>query len=331
MMKAAYGVVLAFTLVTMTLRAAADPLPSWNDTAAKAELIKFVHAVSRETSPQFVPPAERIAVFDNDGCLWAEQPVYFQLLFALDRVRAMAPDHPQWSAEPAFKAAIAGDVPALMATGKEGLMKVIAASHAGLTTEEFADAVAAWLKTAQHPTLGRRLIDCVYQPQLDLLDYLRANGFKTFIVSGGGVDFLRVFAEEAYGIPPEQVVGTRLEATYAMQDGVPVIVKRPTLDLLNDKAGKPVAIHQHLGRRPLLAFGNSDGDREMLQYTTIPRNADDTTPRLGLILHHDDDEREFAYDRDSHIGRLDAALDEATEQGWVLVSMKRDWAEVFAR
>ncbi|MEM1208329.1 MAG: HAD family hydrolase [Planctomycetota bacterium] len=313
-----------FLLLALAPLAAGDPLPSWHDTEPKAAIVAFVEAVTDENADTFVSPAERIAVFDNDGCLWAEQPVYFQLLFAIDRVQAMADDHPEWQNEEPFKSALAGDMHGLAAGGKEGLAKLLAASHANLTVDEFQADVADWLATARHPTLDRPYTSLVYQPQLELLDYLRANGFKTFIVSGGGVDFVRVFSENAYGIPPEQVVGTRLEAELQQRDGVPVIVKLPAISLVDDKAGKPVGIHQHIGRRPIFAAGNSDGDLQMLQYTAAGDG-----PSFGLLIHHTDADREFAYDRDSHVGKLDQALDAAPDYGWTVVDMANDWATVF--
>ncbi|MEM0915045.1 MAG: HAD family hydrolase [Planctomycetota bacterium] len=313
-----------FVLLAIAPLAAADPLPSWNDTEPKAAIVAFVESVTDEGADTFVPVAERIAVFDNDGCLWAEQPVYFQLLFAIDRVKAMADDHPEWQDEEPFKSAIAGDMQGLAAGGKEGLAKLLTASHANLTVDEFQADVADWLATARHPTLDRPYNELLYQPQLELLDYLRANGFKTFIVSGGGVDFVRVFSEDAYGIPPEQVVGTRLDAKLEIRDGKPVIVKLPAISLVDDKEGKPVGIHQHIGRRPIFAAGNSDGDLQMLQYTSAGDG-----PSFGLLIHHTDADREFAYDRDSHIGKLDQALDAAPDYGWTVVDMADDWAVVF--
>jgi phosphoglycolate phosphatase-like HAD superfamily hydrolase len=307
----------------------ADPLPSWNAGASRSAILEFVERVTRAGSPDFVPPGERIATFDNDGTLWAEQPVYFQALFALDRVRAMAVDHPEWNSQEPFQSAIAGDVKGLMATGKEGVEKVLVVAHANVTAEEFAKSVQDWLATAKHPTTGKPFTEMVYQPMLELLDYLRAHQFKTFIVSGGGIDFLRVFAEQVYGVPPEQVVGTQIDAEFEMRDGVPTISKTAKLVLVDDKAGKPVGIYRHIGRRPVFAAGNSDGDLQMLQYTTIARGAGDTTPRFGLIVHHTDAEREWAYDRESHIGRIADALDEAGTRGWVVVDMKKDWSTVY--
>jgi phosphoglycolate phosphatase-like HAD superfamily hydrolase len=308
---------------------AGDPLPSWNEGPTKAAIVGFVKKVTKKGSSGFVPEAERIATFDNDGTLWAEQPMYFQLIFAIDRVKAMAADHPEWKDTEPFKSAVAGDMKGLMATGKEGLAKVLAASHADMTAEEFAEAVRQWTETAEHPTTGRRYTEMVYQPMLELLDYLRASGFKTFIVSGGGIDFMRVFAERVYGIPPEQVVGSQIDAEFELRGGIPTIVKTPRLVLIDDQEGKPVGIYRNIGRRPIFAGGNSDGDLQMLQYTTIARDSSDTTPRFGLIVHHTDAEREWAYDRGSHIGGLDEALDEAGQRGWVVVDMKKDWGRIY--
>jgi phosphoglycolate phosphatase-like HAD superfamily hydrolase len=306
-----------------------DPLPSWNDGEAKKALVAFVARVTREGTPDFVPPDERIAVFDNDGTLWAEQPAYFQLLFAVDRVKALAPDHPEWRATEPYQSVLAGDMKAMVAQGEKGIVRIVAATHSGITTGEFNSIVRDWLATAKHPTTGRLYKDMIYQPMLEVLDYLRASGFKTFIVSGGGIEFLRAFAEEAYGIPPEQVIGSSGKVMFEMRDGVPVLVKQPEINFIDDKEGKPVGINQHIGRRPIIAFGNSDGDLEMLQYTTISRGRDDTTPRFGLIIHHTDAQREWAYDRDSHVGRLDKALDEAKTRGWVVIDMKADWKVIF--
>lgn len=323
------AVALLSLLVVAAVARAADPLPSWHDTPAKARIVAFVEQVTAEGTPGYVPPDQRIAVFDNDGCLWAEQPMYFQLLFTIDRIRAMASEHAVWKDEQPYKAAIEGDMNALAASGKEGLMTLIAATHTGMTVEEFNQSVRDWLDTARHPTLGRRYDRLIYQPKLELLAYLRASGFKPFIVSGGGVDFIRVFAQEAYGIPPEQVVGSRLGASFEVRDGIPVVVKQPDDLFIDDKAGKPVGIHQHIGRRPILAVGNSDGDYQMLQYTTAPRDAADTTPRLGVLIHHTDADREFAYDRESHVGKLAQGLDDGPRFGWLIVDMKTDWARVF--
>lgn len=315
---------MAILACVAVLARAQDALPSWNDGPSKQAIMDFVEKTTTEGSPDFVPPAQRIAVFDNDGTLWAEQPAYFQLLFAIDRVKAMAKDHPEWQEQEPFKSAIAGDMEALLASGKEGLAKILAASHTGMTTEEFADSVRQWLDTARHPTTGKKYSEMVYKPMLELLEYLRANGYKTFIVSGGGIDFLRVFAEEVYGIPPEQVVGTSVAATYEVRDGVPVLIKQPEGLFIDDKEGKPVGIHQHIGRWPVFAAGNSDGDFQMLEYTTAGDG-----PRFAMVVHHTDAEREWAYDRDSHIGRLERGLDEADERGWAVVDMSADWKTVF--
>jgi phosphoserine phosphatase len=301
-----------------------ETLPSWNDGPAKAAIVAFVAEVTKPGAPQFVAPAERIAVFDNDGTLWVEQPMYVQLAFALDRVKELAPAHPEWKEREPFKSALAGDLHAVAATGEKGLLELVMASHTGNTSEEFAAIVERWLATARHPKLGRPYTECVYQPMLELLAYLRENGFKTFIVSGGGVEFVRPWAERVYGIPPEQVIGSSVRTQYELRDGAPVITRLPELDFLDDKAGKPVAIHKFIGRRPILAFGNSDGDFEMLEWTTTGPG-----PRLGLLLHHDDAEREFAYDRASPFGRLARGLDEAAARGWVVASMQRDWKRVF--
>jgi phosphoglycolate phosphatase-like HAD superfamily hydrolase len=322
----------ALLLWSMAVAAAAQPgeaLPSWNDGAARSAIVDFVKRVTTADSPGFVAPEERIAVFDNDGTLWGEQPLYFQAFFALDRIRAMAADHPDWRTTEPFKSAIAGDVKGLMATGQEGVMQVLLAAHSDVTAEDFAESVRDWVATARHPQTGMPFTRMVFQPMLELLDYLRASDFKVFIVSGGGVDFMRVFAEEVYGVPPEQVVGSTLDAEFQMRDGVPTIVKTPKLMLMDDKAGKPVGIYRHIGRRPIFAAGNSDGDLQMLQYATIPRNEADGSARFGLIVHHTDPEREFAYDRQSSMGRLDAGLDAAKQRGWLVVDMKSDWRSIY--
>ena len=303
---------------------AADPLPSWNEGKTKQSIIDFVEKTTKEGSPDFVPPEQRIAAFDNDGTLWAEKPVYFQLLYAIDKVKAMAPQHPEWKQKEPFASIINGDTKKALEGGKPALMQLIAATHAGMTGEEFQDSVKQWLARARHPETNKRYTEMVYQPMLELLNYLRANGYKTFIVSGGGIDFLRTFAESTYGIPPEQVVGSSLKAKYEIRDGKPVIVKLPEVNLIDDKAGKPVGIYQHIGRRPVFASGNSDGDFEMLQWTTSGDG-----PRFGLLLHHTDAKREWAYDRDSHVGRLEKALKDAPEEGWTVVNMQDDWKVIF--
>lgn len=312
---------LAGLLFVHAVLAADDPLPSWNDGAAKQKIIGFVKRVTDRNGPDFVPAPERIAVFDNDGTLWGEQPAYFQLLFAIDRVKALAPQHPEWATTQPFKAALDGDMEALAASGKQGLAELIMASHAGNTLEEFQQIVSDWLTTAKHPRFNRPYTELVYQPMLELLAYLRANGFKTFIVSGGGIEFLRAWSEQVYGIPPEQVVGSSIKTKYEVRDGKPVLVRLAEVDFINDKAGKPVGINQLIGRRPIAAFGNSDGDFEMLEWTTAGEG-----PRLGAIIHHTDGTREYAYDRKSHIGRLDKGLDQAEGNDWVVVDMKNDWS-----
>lgn len=304
---------------------AQDPLPSWNATAPKKAIVAFVERVTKEGSSDFVPVPERIATFDNDGTLWAEQPIYFQFQFALDRVKALAPQHPEWKNKEPFNHLIAGDMKAFLAGGEKSVMAVMAASHTGITTDEFDKIVKDWLRTARHPKTGRLYTEMVYQPMLELLTYVRANGFKTFIVSGGGVEFMRCFAEQTYGIPPEQVVGSSGKLKFEMRDGKPVLVKLPEVQFVDDKEGKPIGIETFIGRRPIAAFGNSDGDQQMLEWTTAGNGA-----RFSLIVHHDDAEREWAYDRKSPIGKLDKAWDEAVAKGWTVVSMKDDWKRVFA-
>ncbi len=302
-----------------------DPLPAWHEGAAKRAITDFVSRVTNESGPDFVSPAERIAVFDNDGTLWAEQPVYFQVQFAFDRMKAMAPQHPEWKDTQPFKAVIEGDRAALTSSGEKGLLEILAATHAGMTTNAFASTVSDWLTSARHPHFDRPYDRLVYQPQLELLAYLRANGFKTFIVSGGGVEFLRVFAERTYGIPPEQIVGSSGVVKFQIgADGKPELIKEPKVEFIDDGPGKPVGINRFIGRRPILAFGNSDGDLQMLQWTAAGNG-----PSFLGIVHHDDAEREVAYDRQSHVGRLDKALDEASRGGWTVVSMKRDWRAIF--
>ncbi|MEN8188464.1 MAG: HAD family hydrolase [Thermodesulfobacteriota bacterium] len=301
-----------------------DPLASWNDGAAKQAIIKFVKAVSTATSPQYVEMSERIAVFDNDGTLWSEQPMYFQLAFALDRLKALAPEHPEWKDKQPFKAALEGDLKTLAAGGEHALLELVMATHAGNTTEEFAKIATEWLAAAKHPQTGLLYTDMVFQPMLELLGYLRLNGFKTFIVSGGGIEFMRPWTEKIYGIPPEQVVGSSIKTELEMRDGSPVLVRLPQINFIDDKAGKPVGINQHIGRRPIAAFGNSDGDLQMLQWT-----AAGSGPSFCLYVHHTDAEREWAYDRKSPFGRLDKGLIEAEEKGWTVVDMKKDWNRIY--
>jgi phosphoglycolate phosphatase-like HAD superfamily hydrolase len=304
---------------------AADALPSWNDGPAKQSIVVFVERVTAQGTADFVPAAERIAVFDNDGTLWGEQPMYFQLLFALDRVKALAPQHPEWKSQEPFASLLKGDVKGALAGGEPAIGKIIMATHAGMTTDEFDQIVSDWVASAKHPKTGQLYTVMVYQPMLELLAYLRANEFKTFIVSGGGIDFMRPWTEEVYGIPPEQVVGSSSKTSFEMRDGKPTIMRLPEINFIDDKAGKPVGIHQHIGRRPIAAFGNSDGDLQMLQWT-----CGGPGPRLCVFVHHTDADREWAYDRNSSIGRLDKGLDEAGAKGWTVVDMKADWTKIFA-
>jgi len=307
-----------------TITRAADPLPSWNDGRAKQSIVEFVAKVTKESSPDFVPVAERIATFDNDGTLWCEQPLYFQLAFALDRIKTLALYHPEWKDKEPFASALKGDVKSALAGGEHALLELVMATHAGMTTQEFEQIVKDWIAKAKHPKTGRSYTEIVYQPMLELLAYLRANGFKNFIVSGGGVEFMRPWTEGVYGIPPEQVIGSSIKTNFEIRDGKPVLVRLPEINFIDDGAGKPVGINQHIGRRPIAAFGNSDGDLQMLQWTTAGSGA-----RLALIVHHTDAEREWAYDRTSHVGRLDKALDEANAKGWTVVDMKKDWKRIF--
>lgn len=299
-------------------------LPSWNEGKTSQAIVSFVERVTTPNSPDFVPPAERIAVFDNDGTLWSEQPMYVQLAFILDRVKALAPRHPEWKDQPPFDAVLAGDLKAVAAAGERGLMELLLATHAGMTSDEFEKVARDWIATARHPVYQRPYTECVYQPMRELLDYLRAHGFKTYIVSGGGVEFMRPWAEQVYGIPPEQVIGSSIKLKYEVRDGGPVLVRLPEIDFIDDKAGKPVGIHRQIGRRPIFAAGNSDGDFEMLEYVTAGSGR-----RFGLLLHHTDGQREAAYDRQSPFGRLDKALDQAPQRGWTVVDMREDWKQVW--
>lgn len=317
-------IVAALCLWSAAAFAQTDPLPSWNDGKTKQAILDFVRKVTQEGGRDFVPPAQRIATFDNDGTLWAEQPVYFQLQFAFDEVKRLAAQNPELKGKEPYRSVLARDLKGLAANGNKGLMQVMAVTHSGMTTDEFAILVRNWLASARHPT-KRAYDEMVYQPQLELLAHLRANGFKTFIVSGGGVEFMRVFAEKAYGIPPEQVVGSSGSVKYRLNaTGRPELYKEPKIEFIDDGAGKPVGINRFIGRRPILAFGNSDGDLQMLQYTTGGDGA-----RLALIVHHTDAAREWAYDRTSRIGKLDKALDEAAARGWTIVDMKTDWKTIF--
>ncbi len=301
-----------------------DPLPSWADGKTKSAIIRFVQDVTQVDGPHYVRPEERIATFDNDGTLWAEQPMYVQMIFALERVKALAPKHPEWKDQQPFKAALEGDLKSVLAGDKHALLELIMATHANNTTEEFSQIVTNWLATAKHPKTKRPYTDMVYQPMLELLDYLRASGFKTYITSGGGIEFVRPWAEKVYGIPPEQIIGSSIKTEFKIRDGNPVLVRLPELNFNDDKEGKPVAINQHIGRRPIAAFGNSDGDLQMLQWTAAGDGE-----RLMLLVHHTDANREYAYDRDSHVGKLDKALDQADANGWIIVDMKKDWKTVF--
>jgi phosphoglycolate phosphatase-like HAD superfamily hydrolase len=318
------GVLVLPLALEVSVAQAADALPSWSDGKAKQSIVAFVKNVTGKGSLGFVPTAERIAVFDNDGTLWAEQPLYFQLAFALDRVKVLAPRRPEWKDKEPFASLLKGNVQAALAGGDKALLEIIMATHAGMTTVEFEKIVRDWLGASKHPRTGRPYNEMTYQPMVELLRYLRANGFKTYIVSGGGIEFMRPWVEKAYGIPPEQVIGSSGKVKFELRDGKPVLVKLPEIDFIDDSSGKPVGIHKVIGRRPILAFGNSDGDLEMLQWT-----AGGEGPRFMGIVHHTDAAREWAYDRHSHIGTLDKALNEATANGWTVVDMKKDWKRVF--
>ena len=318
--------ILASLFMCMAVAAASEPLPSWNDGATKQAIMDFVVRVTKDGSADYVPEAQRVAVFDNDGTLWAEQPMYVQALFVADRVKTLASQHPEWTTKEPFASLLKGDATGVAASGESGIAELMAITHAGMSTDEFAVIVSDWIATARHPKTGRLYTEMVYQPMIELLAYLRENGFKTFIVSGGGIEFMRPWAERVYGIPPEQVIGSTGGLKFEMRDGGPVIMKMPELVLNDDKEGKPVGIQRHIGRRPIAAFGNSDGDLQMLEWTCTPPGA-----RLCLLVHHTDAEREWAYDRTSRVGRLDKALDEATAKGWTIVDMKQDWKTVFPR
>jgi len=312
-------------IFTTTIAHAQEPLPSWNDGPTKQSITDFVAKVTKEGSPDFVPVAERIATFDNDGTLWCEQPMYFQLFFALDRVKTLAPQHPEWKTKEPFASLLKGDVKGALAGGEHAILEIIVATHAGMTTAEFEKIVADWIATAKHPKFKRPYTECIYQPMVELLAYLRANGFKTFIVSGGGIEFMRPWTEKVYGIPPEQVVGSSIKTKYEMRDGKPVLMRLPEMNFIDDKAGKPVGINSHIGRRPIAAFGNSDGDQQMLEWTQAGSGA-----RLMMLVHHDDAAREFAYGAESKIGTFsDALMAETKHEGWTVISMKDDWKTIF--
>ncbi len=325
--RVASCVALVATLVLSCAQGAPrapDPVPSWNETGAKRAIVSFVEKVTTEGSPDFVPVPERIATFDNDGTLWSEKPVPFQVLFAFDQVKALAPRHPEWTTRQPFAALLKGDMEGVAATGEKGVLEIMTATHTGMTTDEFSRTVQDWIGSAKHPKTGRLYTEMVYQPMLELLSYLRANGFKTFIVSGGGVEFMRPWTERVYGIPPEQVVGSAGKLKLETRDGRPVLVKLAELDLMNDKEGKPVGIQSRIGRRPIAAFGNSDGDLQMLEWAMAGDGA-----RFALFVHHDDADREFAYDRADKLQRFDKGWDEAVAKGWTVVSMKHDWKTIY--
>jgi phosphoglycolate phosphatase-like HAD superfamily hydrolase len=319
-------VAVALMALSTGLAYAAEPLPSWNEGPAKKAIIELVTKITKQGGPDLVPPAERIATFDNDGTLWAEQPMYFQLLFALDRVKALAPQHPEWKGKEPFASLLKGDVKGALAGGERAMLEIVMTTHAGMTTAEFEQIVKDWLASAKHPRFKRPYTECVYKPMLELLAYLRANGFKTFIVSGGGIEFMRPWTEKVYGIPPEQVVGSSIKTKYEMRDGKPVLVRLPELNFIDDKTGKPIGINSHIGRRPVAAFGNSDGDQQMLEWTQAGGGA-----RLMMLVHHDDAKREWAYGAESKIGTFSNALmAEAKKSGWAVISMKNDWNKIFA-
>ncbi len=306
------------------IAAAPDPLPSWNDGPSKQAIVKFVGDATRPGSTTFVAPEARIAVFDNDGTLWSEQPAYFQLLFALDRIKALSPQHPEWKTTQPFKGVLEGDTKAVMASGEKGLAELLAVTHSGMTTEEFSKTVSDWIATAKHPRFKRPYNELVFQPMLEVLAYLRANGFKTYIVSGGGIEFMRPWASKVYGIPPEQIIGSSGKVKYEIRNGKPVLVKLAEVDFVDDKEGKPAGINKFIGRVPVFAFGNSDGDHQMLQWTAAGGGV-----RFMGIVHHTDAQREWAYDRKSHIGTLDKAWDEAKQKGWTVVDMQKEWKVIY--
>jgi phosphoglycolate phosphatase-like HAD superfamily hydrolase len=324
MLSAFVALPMLLPVAALSQTAVTEPLPSWNDTATKKAIVTFVERVTKQDSPEFVPQAERIATFDNDGTLWAEQPIYFQLAFALDRVKELAPLHPEWKEKEPFASLLKGDLKDALAGGETAIFQIVTVTHSGMTTVEFDQIVRDWIETAKHPVTGRLYTEMVYQPMLELLAYLRANGFKTFIVSGGGIDFMRPWSERVYGIPPEQVVGSSGKLNFEMRDSKPVLMKLPELNFIDDKVGKPIGIQMHIGLRPIAAFGNSDGDLQMLEWARGGGGV-----RFALIVHHTDAEREWAYDRKSSIGHLDKALDAAQAEGWTVVDMKNDWKTIF--
>ena len=329
-MRGSALVLITAVLALGTAQARDDHLRSWNDGPTKKAIVEFVRKTADKASPDYVPPAERIATFDNDGTLWSEQPMYVQALFAFDRVKALAPQHPEWQTQEPFASVLKGDLKGALAGGDKALLEIVMATHAGMTTEEFQQTVRDWIATAKNPVTKRPVLEMVYQPMVELLAYLRAHGYKTFIVSGGGIEFMRPWAELVYGVPPEQVVGSSIKTKFELRDGKAVLVRLPELNFIDDKEGKPVGINQHIGHRPIAAFGNSDGDRQMLEYATTGNGL-----RFGMLVLHDDAKREFAYGPatglpDSHVGTFSQALyDEAKQRGWVVISMQRDWKTIF--
>ena len=316
---------ILFLSCTQTQNKSTDPLPSWNEGKSKQAIIDFVTKTTIEGSKDFIPVADRIAVFDNDGTLWSEKPLPFQMYFVLDRIKALAPQHPEWKNIQPYKALLEGDLKTALAGGEQALLEILMATHTGITTDEFEKIVKDWMVSAVHPVTGKHFNEMIYQPMLELLDYLRANEYKPFIVSGGGIDFMRVWAEQAYGIPPYQIIGSSVKVKYEVgENGNPFLVKLPELNFNDDKEGKPVGIHQHIGKRPVFAGGNSDGDYAMLQYTSTGNG-----PRFGLLVHHTDAQREFAYDREPGLARLNKGLDDAAKYGWIIVDMKNDWKKVY--
>lgn len=322
--KASFCICFLVLLISSQWAQAADPLPSWREGATKQSIVAFVSKVTEAGGNDFVPEPERIAVFDNDGTLWVEQPLYAQAMFIFDRIKVLAPKHPEWANQEPFASVLKGDVAGALAGGEHALVELAMVTHGNTTTDEFEQIVSDWIATAKHPKTGRAYTDMVYQPMLELLTYLRANGFKTFIVSGGGIEFMRPWTERVYGIPPEQVIGSSIKTRFELRDGKPELVRLAELNFVDDKEGKPVAINLHIGRRPIMAFGNSDGDLQMLQWTFAGEGL-----RFASLLHHTDAEREFAYDRESSVGRLDKALGEASAYGWTVIDMKRDWSVVY--
>lgn len=316
-----YKILFSFIFLSTFILQASEVLPSWNEGTSKSNIINYVNSVTDEKNKDFIPVADRIAVFDNDGTLWSEQPVYFQLYFAMDRVKALVSQHPEWKTTQPFKAVLENDMKTLIKSGKKGLLELVMATHAGMSDDEFDTIVKEWIKIAKHPTKNVAYSELVYQPMLELLDYLRANGFKTFIVSGGGIDFMRPWASEVYGIPTHQIIGSQIDVKYEDKK----IVRVPKIRFIDDKEGKPVGIHYHIGKHPVAAFGNSDGDFEMMEYTEVNKQY----KTLQLYVHHTDEKREWAYDRKSHIGKLDKGLDYAKAHDWTIVDMKKDWKAVY--